>query len=508
MKKPQKILLLILLITILIGLGFFFFSQKKVSPEDQSFLLINPFFLNWETATSSASWLPRDSHAAVVFKNKIWLMGGLNGNGFQNKNGNVSYWLAPHFSDVWSSEDGKNWELVTGNAPWGKRRSMQVEVFKNKLWLVGGWSPQTGYSSDIWVSADGANWEKIVPQGKLPAVEGHQLVVFKNKLWLIGGVRYDQREEKNYIWFSEDGVNWVEAASATPWLPRWDHTVTVFKDKLWLTGGMDLNGKTYQDVWNSEDGKNWNLVTDHPPWQARQGHLAVVFQDRLWIIGRFNDSEEGGDNDVWYSDDGNLWEKTKENPVWAGREDSAAIVFKDKIWILGGMDTGWNWRNDIWHSVFYTNLEPTEETLAYPFKASLWEKLLASVSQVFKTGPKKKVSVSLSEQKMRLFENYELVDKFPVSTGCRETPTPAGNFKIYNKSYLIYSKIANCWLPYWVGFSTDGLYGFHQIPICREGRRGLEKLGEPASIGCVRLGIKNSRTFYNWVEIGTPIVIY
>jgi hypothetical protein len=147
-------------------------------------------------------------------------------------------------------------------------------------------------------------------------------------------------------------------------------------------------------------------------------------------------------------------------------------------------------------------------TLTYPFKASTWEKLLASVFQVFKIGPAKRIEVDLSQQKMKTFEDERMVNEFLISTGSGENHTPTGRFRIYNKSIMVYSNIAECWLPFWVGFTSDGLYGFHELPICEEGRKGLEKIGEPASLGCVRLGVKDAEVFYKWVEIGTPVVIY
>jgi len=146
--------------------------------------------------------------------------------------------------------------------------------------------------------------------------------------------------------------------------------------------------------------------------------------------------------------------------------------------------------------------------LTYPFEISVWEKFLANVSQVFKTGSIKKIEVNLSQQKMKLFEGEKMVNEFLVSTGKEKTSTPTGEFKIYSKHIMVYSKLANCWLPFWVGFTSDGLYGFHEIPICQEGRKGLEELGKPASIGCVRLGIKDAEVFYKWVEVGTLVKIY
>jgi len=39
---------------------------------------------------------------------------------------------------------------------------MSVVFFKDKLWMLGSWSPSNGYQSDIWQSIDGIHWQKIV----------------------------------------------------------------------------------------------------------------------------------------------------------------------------------------------------------------------------------------------------------------------------------------------------------------------------------------------------------
>ena len=309
-----------------------------------------PFLLSWTEATSSAVWQKRDSHAVVVFQNKMWLMGGLDGSSQVVKAGDVNYWNAPHFGDVWVSENGIDWNLVQEKSVWGSRRSIQVAAFKDKMWLIGGWSPKQGYQNDVWLSENGTDWTKAASSTDWPAREGHSLVIFKDKLWLIGGVRYDKRETKNDAWYSDDGTNWLPATLNAAWLPRWDHSVAVFNNKLWLIGGMDLNGRVFKDVWSSEDGINWILATDNPGWEARQGHNILEYKDKLWVLGRLNDVYNSGKNDVWFSDNGTDWQKTKDDPLWPGREDSAAVVFKDKIWVLGGMNLNWEWTNDIWYS--------------------------------------------------------------------------------------------------------------------------------------------------------------
>lgn len=312
----------------------------------------NPYLLNWQQAVASAPWQARDSHAVLVYKNKIWLMGGLNANGHVLRPGFVEYEKAKHMSDVWASNDGLSWQQIAKTSPWGERRSMQVVDFNGKIWLMGGWGPKVGYKNDIWSSEDGVNWQKEVDSAAWPAREGHSLLVFNDKLWLIGGVRYEDNKLFNDVWYSSDAINWKEATVNAPWPARWDHSVCVFNDKLYLAGGMVFGGKMFRDIWSSLDGINWKLVNENPPFLARQGFFMAEYKEKLWISGRLDAALNGGIDDVWYSSDAINWQKTKNNPLWLGREDFGAVVFEDKIWILGGMDRNWTWQNDIWYSIF------------------------------------------------------------------------------------------------------------------------------------------------------------
>lgn len=121
---------------------------------------------------------------------------------------------------------------------------------------------------------------------------------------------------------------------------------------------------------------------------------------------------------------------------------------------------------------------------------------------------KKQVKVDLSQQKAFLFENGQLVREYNISSGLSETPTPKGEYRIVYKQDNLYSKIAGCWLSYWAGFTSDGLYGFHETPVCDGIREGEEDIGKPASHGCIRLKTGDASDFYSWIENYTPIEIY
>ncbi len=119
----------------------------------------------------------------------------------------------------------------------------------------------------------------------------------------------------------------------------------------------------------------------------------------------------------------------------------------------------------------------------------------------------KQIIVDLTQQKAFLFENGQNVREFTISSGKPETPTPRGTFNIVYKAESIYSKIAKCNLGYWVGFTSDGKYGFHEVPTCGDFEAEYAKLGEFASLGCIRLDKADAQYLYNWVEVNTIVEI-
>ena len=68
--------------------------KKKVEDQKEVF---NQEDWSWESATLSAPWAKRDAHTVSVFKDKMWLIGGVGG-------------IAPDYSqnksDIWVSKDG------------------------------------------------------------------------------------------------------------------------------------------------------------------------------------------------------------------------------------------------------------------------------------------------------------------------------------------------------------------------------------------------------------------
>ncbi|MGM0368094.1 MAG: L,D-transpeptidase [Actinomycetota bacterium] len=120
-----------------------------------------------------------------------------------------------------------------------------------------------------------------------------------------------------------------------------------------------------------------------------------------------------------------------------------------------------------------------------------------------------RIDVNLEEQLVRVYYKGEVIRKMVCSAGTEDHPTPTGTFRTNEKIY--YS-----WLPkydvgayYFVRFY--GSYLFHSIPYDEEGNiieEEREKLGSPASHGCIRLSVEDAKWFYQTLPLGVEVYIH
>lgn len=89
-------------------------------------------------------------------------------------------------SDVWSSSDGITWTQETANAAFGLRAAHTSVVYNNKMWVIGGMNG-TSYKDDIWSSSDGVTWTQVTAAAGFSPRENHTSVVFNDKMWVIAG---------------------------------------------------------------------------------------------------------------------------------------------------------------------------------------------------------------------------------------------------------------------------------------------------------------------------------
>lgn len=299
---------------------------------------------DWHRVSDAAPWRPRDSQGELVFRDRMWIFGGWF-NSFE----------APP-RDVWCSSDGRTWECVTAQAPWRHGDLPMTVVFDNRMWLMGGWYngrlPGHSASNAVWHSTDGVHWEQAVQAAEWSPRLAAALVVFAGKMWLLGGTENyyfgDERSLKNDVWFSDDGRRWHLVSASAPWKPRAYHQAVVLGDHLYLLGGGNYvpQYRAFNDVWRTADGIHWEQVTPDAPLHPRIWFSAVAYRDHLWVLGGWSNNPPRNWGDVWFSPDGKHWRQLVSQTVWKERHEHSAFVFQDKLWVAGGHASPLT--NDVW----------------------------------------------------------------------------------------------------------------------------------------------------------------
>ncbi|GAB4112043.1 MAG: kelch repeat-containing protein [Spirochaetota bacterium] len=272
----------------------------------------------------------RAGHTCTVFKGKLWLIGGWDGNN--------------PYNDVWYSKEGLHW-YSAGPMPFKPRAGHTAFVYNDKLYIVGGLTFDAARNiidlNDIWATEDGISWQCVKETAEFMPRGGHACTVFNNTILLVGGIACGAEAFK-----SDDGINWHKIAGNLPFGSRGGHVLTAFNNKLWVIGGIRVDGNnnftSFSDVWNSYDGIHWKKVASNMPFFAGGGHGAVVYKKSLWVIGGFR---KGGT--VYRSDNGKDWELFNSFTPMGERVSHSCTVFKDRIILIGGFD-GTGFKNDVW----------------------------------------------------------------------------------------------------------------------------------------------------------------
>jgi len=237
----------------------------------------------WKLIEKDAPWKHSDLSMSLTFKDKMWFMGGW-------YNGRLPGHSASN--QVWNSTDGKQWNQTTKAAGWTPRIASAAVVFKGKMWILGGtenyyFGDEKSLKNDVWSSVDGKNWELATAHAGWSPRAYHQAAVLNDKIYIFGGGNYVPKYHAvNDVWSSSDGIHWTQETDAAPWHARLWFSSVVYRDRMWVLGGWS-NGpsKNWDDVWYSKNGKTWKQLKSKVRWKERHEHSAFVFQDKIWIAG-------------------------------------------------------------------------------------------------------------------------------------------------------------------------------------------------------------------------------
>lgn len=263
--------------------------------------------------------------------------------------------------EIWSSPDGVTWTLERPHqhGQFERRHSHNTMLWKDKLWMIGGDNHQGFPNHDVVSSADGVTWTVELGPGKTEPPWAERVLqmsgVYAGKLWTAGGQEvgeYDTLTYHNDVWSTEDGVNWVQVAPDAPGSEtRWAGCgvmdgLVEFKGRMWLVGcareRSDAQGHTmYNQVWSTTDGITWTQHAE-PPWKGKIWHNALAWDNKLWIMFGFtygdpaNGWAAGNASEVWYSDDGETWNALPIDSPQPGSHAQGIAVTEDFLLFAGG----------------------------------------------------------------------------------------------------------------------------------------------------------------------------
>lgn len=248
-----------------------------------------------KTFDATADWEGRHTAGYVVYRDKMWIVGGDVNQGH-------------YHHDVWNTEDGKTWQFVNRDRtpPWAPRALHYTVVHDDRIWVIGGQTvpafakADEKFYRDLWTTRDGIEWQEVKPEEPCWSARGMigGSAVFHGRLWILGGGTYETpqvpaRKFYNDVWSSADGVKWTRHIESAPWAPRQYHDVAVWDGRLWVLEGYNEAGGNRKDVWHSADGVNWQEVPN-TPWKPRHAASVFVHQGALWMVAGNN-----MEPDVW-----------------------------------------------------------------------------------------------------------------------------------------------------------------------------------------------------------------
>jgi lipoprotein-anchoring transpeptidase ErfK/SrfK len=107
------------------------------------------------------------------------------------------------------------------------------------------------------------------------------------------------------------------------------------------------------------------------------------------------------------------------------------------------------------------------------------------------------ISISIAQQKMRIYDSNGFFAETPVSTGMPGHPTPMGVFSVIQKQKLHHSNIySGAPMPFMQRITWSGV-AMHAGVLP----------GHPASHGCIRMPMAFAVKMWNWTKMGARVVI-
>ena len=266
------------------------------------------------------------NNAMAVFNGVVWSVGG-NRDGTTDDN-----------SDIWRSANAVAWESVSFNA-FSRRTDHTLTNYDNKLWVIGGRNNAGDTLGEVWSSEDGTTWNLVTATPAFTGAVNHDVVVFDDKLYLIS--RNIEQPDNTSVWSSTNGEDWVLEAN-NAFSGRDEFKAVVFDGAIYVLGGVvtnDASLPTFNEIWTSTNGSVWSLVNTNTVFSPRSSHTVTVYNNRVFVAGGAEFSPAARPlGELWYSDDMVNWFEYEDFRSDIGVLEHSALTFDDRLWLFFGIE--------------------------------------------------------------------------------------------------------------------------------------------------------------------------
>lgn len=204
----------------------------------------------WELRNAAAPFAGRASLATAARAGMLFVVGGIN---YSN-----ATWV--HFGDVWASADGgRTWLTHASETPWMRRGGHSLVALENGFLVLTGGAFFAGEKhdeqlfSDAWMSKDdGRTWQLMTEQAPWGPRGYHSTVCDGNRVLLFGGFNGSYL---NDIWESNDfGASWTIVETENVWSRRETFATQYIRTESGQASLVVLGGTDYEtdfnDVWS------------------------------------------------------------------------------------------------------------------------------------------------------------------------------------------------------------------------------------------------------------------
>ncbi|MGB8190864.1 MAG: kelch repeat-containing protein, partial [Chitinophagaceae bacterium] len=236
-------------------------------------------------------------------------------------------------------------------------------VFRNRLYLIGGSSfdpdkpgSDIGYynfETKEWISSN-----QMKNTSFPPSRMGHSCIVYKDEIWLLGGYHPAQGTLSD-IWTTKNGQSWAKAGITLPNGGGCMMGATIYKEELWIYGGFkqEPGGDSYSiEDTRKWDGKSWgtklkwNVETEAFMKKLEYKACSLAVEKNSLFLFSTSRHSSLWEHNIFRIYEQNGWDASNEKTTndWGMDQDGYSlqtIVYKSTIWIrairlAGSKDAG------------------------------------------------------------------------------------------------------------------------------------------------------------------------